>query len=53
MRPATIVYGPTPVSCPVIGPLLSGHIDHDAIAKAGNADDRDELRSESSVALSR
>jgi hypothetical protein len=44
------VYGPDPLSSPVIGPLLFCHIDHDAIAKAG---DRFDLRSESSVAFSR
>jgi hypothetical protein len=54
MHPAIIVlYGPNPFSCPVIGPLLYCHIGHDAIAKTGDVGDRYELRSESSVALSR
>ena len=48
-----VLDGPDPFSCPVVGPLLSCHIDHDVIAKTGDAGDRNELRSESSIALSR
>jgi hypothetical protein len=47
-----VLNGPDPFSSPVVGPLLSCHIDHDVIAKTGDAGDRNELRSESSIALS-
>jgi hypothetical protein len=39
-----VVNGPDPFSCPLIGPLLSCHFDHDAIAETGDAGDRYELR---------
>ena len=48
-----VLYGPNPFSRSVIGPILYCHFDHDAIAKEGDAGDRYELHSESSVAVSR